>query len=194
MSSMLKENEAFFVALTLVGVLVLLYSLVLHPMLGITIDSRGITKQGMMNYSAGNAGYKSVHSTAGLVAGDLYAGGSSEDQNVGGDMGVYNNFGDKPVSGFSIGGYEPPVYWPAGNAYEIDRYAQASIADEGHDMNPVAVMPSAVMPGAVDPVKAGFRNYVSSSLYGGSDGFKSNKQHHAGFRNINPMLRALQGN
>jgi len=192
---MLKENEAFFVALTLVGVLVLLYSLVLHPMLGITIDSRGITRQGMMNYSAGNAGYKSVHSTAGLVAGDLYAGGSSEDQNVGSDMGVINNFGNTPVStpvsGFSIGGYEPPVYWPAGNAYEIDRYSQASIADEGHDMNPVAVMPAA----ANAAVAQGFGgSYVSSKIYGGSDGFKSNKQHHAGFRNINPMLRALQGN
>jgi hypothetical protein len=85
---MLKENQSFFVACNLVVVLVLLYILVLHPLI-YTISGF----DNILDQSAGALGFYSVQSGAN-VASELYSAGATADQNRGGDMGIYNNFGD----------------------------------------------------------------------------------------------------
>ena len=161
--NVLKCYEHIFVFLTMVGVLVLVYYLIVRPSgYGLTV---GVTKpEGfqMNNYSAGNLGYygQRTDSTGALELADPY--GLSAAQAYG-----LRSSGE----GFSNGAYEPPVYWPAGSLGMINAYGQSAMGlASSHDASINAALASTGAEGADMNASAdGFRsrgNYAMGSLQG----------------------------
>ena len=176
--NVLKCYEHIFVFVTMVGVLVLVYMLILQPAgYGLNISlaqKQAAALQGFQNYGAGNIGYYGERTDAP---------GDSSQPNPDALTAAQS------VQGFSNSGYEPPVYWPAGSLGLINAYDQANIGAEGDDMNAadaattVAAAAASGGPAAAAAVASGFRNrtgmrnnYALGSLQGFRSGRRSGMQ------------------
>jgi hypothetical protein len=180
LGTLLKGYEHVFVFLTLVGVLVLIYFLLLKPAgYGLSVSVQGPnSKQGFMNYGAGNIGYYSdrTDSTGALENADPRGLTAAQ------SYGLRSN-GD----GFSNGAYEPPVYWPAGSLGLINAYDQVAVGSEG-DETEVINDPN-VMSAINDATKSGFRNKVGNYAMGSLQGFRNRRK--AGMQNA--LDKSLMG-
>jgi hypothetical protein len=180
--NMLKCYEHIFVFVTMVGVLLLVYMLVLQPAgYGLDISlaqKRAAALQGFQNYSAGNIGYYSDRTDA--------PGDASQPN-------PYASTAAQAVQGFSNSAYEPPVYWPAGSLGMINAYGQANIGAEGDDMNAadaatvVAAAAASGGPDAAAKVASGFRNKLGNYSLGSLQGFRNR----SGMQSV--LDKSLQG-
>lgn len=169
--NVLKCYEHIFVFVTMVGVLVLVYMLILQPagyVLSVSIAQKKAADaaQGFQNYSAGNIGYYSDRTDAP------------------GDPSMPNPYAStaaQAVQGFSNSAYEPPVYWPAGSLGMINAYNQDNIGAEGSDMNAadaatvVAAAAASGGPAAAAAAASGFRNKAGSYALGSLQGFRNHR-------------------
>lgn len=159
--SLLKGYEHVFVFLTLVGVLVLIYFLLLKPagyVLAVSVQQ----PQGFQNYSAGNLGFYGDRTDS---SGDVS------------QPNPYASTAAQSIQGFSNSAYEPPVYWPAGSLGLINAYDQEAIKHEGDQLGTDYDYGSARYNPAMSTVTPmGFRNRAGNYALGTLQGFRNRRK------------------
>jgi hypothetical protein len=85
-----------------------------------------------------------------------------------------NNYPMNSKSGFSVGGYEPPVYWPAADYEMLDPYNGSVVQESAVDTQMTAAEEAAAL-ASLNARKAGtqgFRSFAKSDR----DGFAKNRR------------------
>ncbi len=103
--AVVKSWEHWCVVLTLLLVLYLVWVLVYNNK-PVNLPVPGFSREGLVDYTAGNLGFDSLTDAGNMINTNA----------------AVNNYPMKMKSGFSVGGYEPPVYWPAADYELLDPY------------------------------------------------------------------------
>ena len=167
--AVVKSWEHWCVVATLLLVLYLIW-VVVYNNKPVNVPLFGFNRQGMVDYTSSNLGFDSLTDSGNMIN----------------TNGPSNGYPLRSKSGFSVGGYEPPVYWPSADYEMLDPYNGSVVQESAVDTEMTAAEEAAALAslnarkaktglqGMQDFAKTrrqGFLGANSSQLYAANKGY-----------------------